>query len=260
LPDSRVVQTTYPTASDFNQQFDPQEYLRDMFSAPDDEDHFSLFFMARVLNSLPDNLLIHEFGGGPTLYSVAALARKAREIHFSDVVDASLQEVNAWLNEEPNAHDWNPYIALALEVEGSSVTETAIAERAALVRQVVTRLMHCDAQRSSPIELEDMQYDLVTAHHCTDVAATNVAEWQQVIQNVTTIVRPGGWLMLSVTTGARTYKVGEVIFECVNLTEDDIHNGLLVAGYRKESIILESYDIERPREYSGVIVGLGRRH
>jgi nicotinamide N-methyltransferase/methyltransferase len=260
LPEPRVDQTTYPTASDFNHHFDPKEYLREMFSAPDDEDRFSLFFMARVLNSLQDNLYIHEFGGGPTLYSVAALACKARKIHFSDVVDASLQEVRAWLNGKPDAHDWTPYIALALEAEGSAVTETAIAERAALMRKAVTHLMHCDAQKNPPIELENTQYDLVTAHHCTDVAATNIDEWQKVIKNVTTIVRPGGWLMLSVTTGARTYEVGDVIFQCVDLTKEDIQNGLLAAGYLKESIILETYDtVEQSREYAGIIMALARR-
>ena len=259
MPDPPAAQTTYPTADDFNHHFDPKEYLRDMFSTPDDEDRFSLFFMVRVLNSLPNNLLIHEFGGGPTLYSVAALARKAREIHFSDVVDASLQEVNAWLHGKSDAHDWNPYIALAIEAEGLVAIETAIAERAALMRKVVTRLMHCDAQRNPPIELENIQYDLVTAHHCTDVAATNVSEWQQVIKNVTTILRSGGWLMLSVTTGARTYEVGDVIFECVNLTKDNILDGLLTAGYREESIVLKSYNVEQSREYSGIIMALACR-
>jgi NNMT/PNMT/TEMT family len=260
LPDPRIAQTTYPTASEFNLYFDPKEYLREMFSAPDEEDRFSVFFMARVLNSLPDNLIIHEFGGGPTLYSVAALAPKACEIHFSDVVDASLHEVAVWLKGQPDAHDWNPYIGVALEAEGSPTTKTAIAERAMLMRKTVTRLMHCDAQSHSPIELEDMQYDLVTAHHCTDVAATNIREWQQVLRNVSTIVRPNGWLMLSVTTGARTYEVGGVIFRCVNLTKDDVRNGLLSTGYQGDSIILEAYEVEHEREYSGIIMALARRH
>jgi len=260
LPDPRVAHATYPTAGDFNRHFDPKEYLDEMFSAPDDEDRFSLFFMARVLNSLPNNLFIHEFGGGPTLYSVAALAPKAREIHFSDVVDASLHEVAAWLNGQPEAHDWNPFIGLALEAEGSPATEAEIAERAMLMRNTVTQLMHCDAQSQTPIELEDTQYDLVTAHHCTDVAATNVREWRQVLKNVTSIVRPGGWLMLSVTTGARTYEVGEVIFECVNLTKDEVQNGLLSAGYQEESIILQTYEVEHEREYSGIIMALARRY
>ena len=128
------------------------------------------------------------------------------------------------------------------------------------MRKTVTQLMHCDAQSHSPIELIDMQYDLVTAHHCTDVAATNVREWQQVLQNVTTIIRPGGWLMLSVTTGARTYEVGDVIFECVNLTRDDVRNGLISAGYQDKSIILKTYEVEHEREYSGIIMALARRH
>ena len=149
---------------------------------------------------------------------------------------------------------------MALEAEGVPITEGSVAERAVLMRKVVTHLMYCDAQRNPPIELESTQYDLVTAHHCTDVAATSVEEWVGVIQNVTEIVRPGGWLMLSMTTGARTYEVGDVIFECVNLTEEEIRNGLVATGYQEESIILESYQIEHPREYSGIIMALARRH
>ena len=260
MQESRIVLTMYPTASAFNHHFDPKEYLREMFSAPDDEDRFSMSFMARVLKSLPDNLFIHEFGGGPTLYSVAVLAPKAREIHFSDVVDASLREVDAWLRDQPGAHDWTPYLAVALQSEGMPVTDGTLSERTRLMRKVLTQLMHCDAQKSSPIALDNTQYDLVTAHHCTDVAATNVTEWQQVLKNITTIVSPGGWLILSVTTGARTYEVGDVIFECVNLTKEDVQNGLLASGYRKESIILEAYEIEQSREYSGIITALARRH
>ena len=230
-----------------------------MFQVPDDEDRFSLAFIVKALKSLPNQLFVHEFGGGPTLYSVAALAAKAREIHFSDVVDANLREVDAWLKAEPGAHDWNPYIALALEAEGLPVTEASVAERAAYIRKVVTQLMHCDAQKNPPIDLENVQYELVAAHHCTDVAATSVEEWIRVIGNVTNIVRPGGWLMLSVTTGSHTYEVGDVIFECANLTKEDIRNGFVTNGYREESIILVAYEVQHPQEYSGIMLAMARR-
>jgi len=254
-----VKSTTYPTASGFSRHFDPKAYLTEMFSAPDDEDRFSISFMARVLRPLPDNLFIHEFGGGPTLYSVAVLAAKAREIHFSDVVNASLLEVDRWLKDKLDTHDWNPYIAVALEAEGLPVTEAAISDRASLMRKVVTQLMLCDAQRNSPIEKKNAQYDLVAAHHCTDVAATSFEEWVRVLENVTNIVRPNGWLIVSVTTGARTYEVGDVTFDCVSLTEGEVRYGLLKSGYREESIILETYEVEDTREYSGIIIALARR-
>lgn len=258
MQDPRVAQATFPTANQFNLHFDPKEYLREMFSAPDEEDRFSLFFMVRVLKSLPDKLLVHEFGGGPTLYSVAALAPKAREIHFSDVVDASLEEVDRWLKNRKDAHDWNSYLALALEAEGQTITGSRIKKRAELIRNRVTQLMHCDAQSRSPIELQNVKYDLVTAHHCTDVAATTVEEWIRVLKNVTKIVRPGGWLMLSVTTGTRTYRVGDVTFQCVSLAPENIQYGFLSAGYHLNSIILETYEVEHSREYGGIVMALAQ--
>jgi NNMT/PNMT/TEMT family len=259
LQDNEVKTTTYPTADGFNRHFDPKAYLKEMFATPDDEHQFSIRFIVEALNSLPNQLFIHEFGGGPTLYSVAALAAKAREIHFSDVVEANLREVESWLKGKPGMHDWSPYIALALRAEGVPITGATITERAALMRKVVKQLMHCDAQKNPPIALENVQYDLVAAHHCTDVAATTVKGWIAVVKNVTNIVRPGGWLMLSVTTGSRTYKVGDVIFECVNLTKEEIQDGLVATGYRKESIILETYEVEHPQEYSGIMLALARR-
>jgi len=259
LQEPSAVQTTFPTANQFNLHFDPKVYLREMFSAPDDEDRFGLFFMVRVLKSLPDQLFVHEFGGGPTLYSVAALAPKAREIHFSDVVDASLDEVNRWLKNRKGAHDWNSYLALVLEAEGQTITESRIKKRAKLIRSRVTKLMHCDAQsHSSPIDLQNVKYDLVTAHHCTDVAATTVKEWIQVLKNVTQIVLPGGWLMLSVTTGTRTYQVGDVTFQCVSLLPENIRDGLISAGYHPGSIIMETYELEYSREYGGIVIAMAQ--
>ena len=243
--------TTHPNADDFNRHFDPKAYLAEMFSEPDDEDRFSISFITRALSPLPAEVLVHEFGDRPTLYSVAALAAKAREIHFSDVVDASLREVGLWLQADHNAHDWNSYIALALEAEGLAATPQAIEARAARMRQIVSELMLCDGQAASPIALKNMQYDLVSAHHCTDVAASTVAEWGQVIR--TSLIRPGGWLMLSITTGANTYQVGDVTFECVDLSRQDIHDVLSANGFHAEGITMETYHVESPREYSGIV-------
>lgn len=259
MQEKQVAKITYPTANDFNHHFDPRAYLQELFHCPDDEDYYSVFFIARALKSLPSNLFIHEFGGGPTLYSVAALAPKAREIHFSDAVDASLHEVDLWLKNDVRAHDWDPYIALALEADGLPASQEAIAARAARMRQTVSRLMRCDGQSITPIELRDVKYDLVSAHHCTDVAATTYEEWVQVIRNITGLIRPGGWLMLSVTTGSRTYQVGNVNFACVNLSPDEVQEGLRSAGYQPDSLKMDTYQVQHPQEYSGMIVSLARR-
>jgi len=249
----------FPTRERFEFTFNPRTYLDEYFGELDDEDSFALQFMASALRAMPNGLLAHEFGGGPTLYSVAALAARAREIHFSDCVSANLKEVQRWLDDEPDAFDWRPYIRLALEAEGAPAMPEAVAHRAAEMRRLLTRLMICDAQASAPLGDTDIKYDLVAAHHCTDVAATNFAEWVKVLRNISTLIAPRGWLLVSVTTGARLYTVDEVKFQCVDLTPQDVRRGYVAAGYDPASFHMEAQVAPGEREYSGVIMAVARK-
>ena len=249
-----------PNSQRFETSFDARAYLEEYFTELDDEDLFMARVMGKLLRPLPGQLSVHEFGGGPTLYSVAALCAKAREIHFSDAVSSSLAEVQRWLDGKPEAFDWQPYIRLALEAEGNAATSETIAQRATDMRHRLTRLMLCDAQSHTPLGDPGLTYDLVAAHHCTDVAATTVDEWYQVMQNVSSLVVPGGWLIISVTTGANLYTVGANQFRCVDLTPEQVVRGYRTAGYEPDSIAIEKHTVEEDREYSGVIVAVARKN
>jgi hypothetical protein len=249
-----------PNRQDFESSFIPREYLDQYFTGGvDDEDRFTAAFIAEALSCMPDHLLAHEFGGGPTLYSVAALAAKAREIHFSDVVQANLDEVEHWRSGGADAFDWKPYIRLALESEGSPADDPAVQLREDEMRRRLTRLMLCDAQLPAPLGDTSLHYDLLAAHHCTDVAATSAAEWFQVLKNVTTLVSPGGWLLVTVTTGTKIYTVGNTNFRCTDLTEEDFRNGFTQAGYEPETLQIKTHMVEGNREYTGIIAAVGRR-
>ncbi len=249
-----------PGRADFEAAFDPRAYLNEYFSGGiDDEDRFTAQFIARVLKNVPGGILAHEFGGGPALYSVAALAARAREIHFSDAVPASLEEVRRWLAGKPDAFDWKPYIRLALEAEGSPADEAAVQRREDEMRARLTRLMLCDAQSFQPLGPEEPVYDLVAANHCTDVAAASAEEWFQVIRNVSSLVKPGGWLIVTVTGGTRTYTVGSQKFACADLSADDVLLGLLQAGYNPATLSVAVHAVEGQREYSGIIAGAGQK-
>src|SRR3972149_2767592 len=105
--------------NDMRDVFDAREYLHWYFTALSDEDRFTLRFWIDQIRDLPQGVRVLEYGGGPTLYSVLALARKASSVHFSDFVPSALGLVRAWQRGEPGAHDWSPYTNTILELEGA---------------------------------------------------------------------------------------------------------------------------------------------
>lgn len=240
--------------------FDPRIYLQEYYTVdPEAEDMFVVNFMIQTLRKLPPDLFILEFGGGPTLFAVAALAPYAREIHFCDYIPASLTEVQKWLDDEPDAFNWEAYIKLALELDDQPTTPTAINHRAADMRRKVTRLSKCDGLAKSPLGQNHNQYDLVVAQSCTEVAASTVAEWQQIIRNITTLVKPGGWLLISLITGTTAYRIGHSHFSCVSLTKEDVQQGYREAGYDPATFQLEELIIPSRHEYGGVISAVARK-
>lgn len=240
--------------------FDPREYLQECFSEPDDEYRFGIQFLLNTLHKLPRDLFVLEFGAGPALHSVAALAPYAREIHFSDYVPASLLEVQQWLDDTPNAYNWHPFIKIILEKEGINPTPQLIAKRESEMRRKVTRLMRCDAFEQAPLGHNAAHYDLVLAPHCTDVAASTVEEWMQVMENITTLVKPGGWLLVSITTGATLNTVGRQVFSCVNLSDQDMIYGFVSTGYNPDTLHLDKTSVPFGHEYSGATYAVAQKN
>ncbi len=260
MTDNNVEKQEAPNAEDFEGAFKPEEYLEEYFGMGlNDEDYFQAKFLTSAVAQLPRGFVAHEFGGGPALYSVAALAARAGEIHFSDVVHAAVEEVQHWVDGKANTFDWKPYIRITLEAEGIEPTDAAVLEREAQMRRLLTRLMICDAQHPQPLEDASLIYDLVAANHCTDVAATTVPEWLQVMRNVSTLVKPGGWMIVMVTAGSRVYTVGEHRFRCADLTPENMYEGFAQAGFDTKTLRIETHHVEIPREYNRIIAAMGQK-
>lgn len=251
--------TPTQTGRDYIAAFDPKEYLQECYDGPDDEHRFNIEFLVEAVRQLPTGLMVLEVGGGPTLHSVAAIAPHAREIHVCDYVPANLAEIRLWLDQQAEAFDWRPFIQVALAKAGLPVTPKAVDRRAAEMRRKVTRLLGCDVLQAAPLGDCAGQYDLVLAPHCTDVAATTLPQWFQVMQNVTTLVKPGGWLFIAVTTGTTHNTVGARVFDCVDLTNTDISQGYVNAGYDPNTFRLAKIPADRKYEFTGICYALAQK-
>lgn len=249
-----------PISQDYATEFDPQAYLRNYYTGPDSEDRFVTRCMVTALRDMPSNLLTLELGGGPTLFAVATLAPQSREIHFCDLLPANLKEVRRWLENEPDAFDWGPYIEMTLEEETIVVTPAAVAARAEEMRRKVTRLLTCNALDPAPLSSTSQTYDLVVAQTSLDALSADIDEWKQVMRNVSeTLVAPHGRLLVSLVSGTEGYSVDDKIFSVLPLTVDDVRQGYIEAGFRADTLQIETMTAPDTRDYARLISAVAQK-
>jgi hypothetical protein len=238
-----------------------RSYLIDHYLDICSENSGLMQFMVNVFRSIPPGGRLLEFGCGPTINATFPVVNHVSEIHQCDYLDANLDEVKRWLMGEPSAFDWSEYVKLTLTLEnGAQPDAQSIAQREAVVRQRVTRLLRCDASKSPPVD-SALLYDILVTNYCLDGATDDYEQWRSFFHNVMTMLKPGGILLLSALKGANDYIVGEHRFPAVYLTENDLMEALIEEGFEPQSIHMESLpaaDVPT-RTYEGVMMVVARK-
>jgi SAM-dependent methyltransferase len=242
--------------TDMRDVFDAREYLHRYFTSPSAEDRFTLQFWVEQIRDLPPGVRVLEYGGGPTLYSVLALARKASSVHFTDYVPSALADVRRWAAGEPGAHNWNPYTRTILELEGAPSVNGAVADRELTLRRMMTHFSECDARTETMLDDPRPPYDVIAAHHCLDVAARDFADFQRMVRTLAELLTPKGLFLLSVTYGTTLYTVDGSVFPCLDLNAEHVREALAAAGIDPQRIWQASMPVEG-EEYSGVLLSAG---
>jgi hypothetical protein len=240
--------------------FDPHAYLNEYYADLGPENLALLRFFAQVYQDLPEGGVLLDFGGGPTIYPLISAVTRVAEIHFSDYLDANLAEVRGWLAGKPGAFDWTPFIRKSLEFEGGPATDAAVEHRAKAIRQHVTRVMHCDASRTPPIEDGLRLYDVVLTNFCAESATSDRAQWELYMANIGTLLKPGGWLVMSALKGATQYSVGPRSFPAVDISEHDLVELLEENHFPRKGIEVRTVPADRPsRDYKGLLLAAAQK-
>lgn len=238
------------------EQFNPADYLNEYYGDLGSENLELLRFLAETYRSLPDGGVLLDFGGGPTIYPLISAVTRVSEIHFADYLPANLEEVRRWISGDPAAFDWRGFIRTALELETDAPCSDAdVARRTTEIRKRVTRLLRCDASRASPLDGAFEPYDVLLTNFCAESATSDRAQWQAFMTNIVSVLKPGGWLVLSALKGATRYSVGSRSFPAADISEDDLIELLEENGFPRKSIELRTVAPDRPtRDYEGLIL------
>lgn len=235
--------------------FSARDYLHEYYSDMGAENLALLRFLVRAFQDVPAHKTVLDFGGGPTIYTLISASAKADEIHFCDFLEANLEEVRLWLQDNPGAFDWTQFIKTALVLEGKNYSSQSVATRADDIRKRVTRVIQCDANLENPIPGEARLYDVVVTNFCAESATDDREQWRKFVSNITSLLKPNGKLILSALKGADSYAVGKVVFPAVYVLEDDLIQVLSEAGFAAENIDIESVPADRPsRHYEGLML------
>lgn len=241
------------TQKDFS-AFKPRDYLNEYYSKIDQENHSLLEFFIDAYGNVKNNALMLEFGGGPTIYQLISAAEKVQEIHFADYLDDNLAEIRKWHQQHPEAFDWSDFFHRALKLEGNQQPDKAIAAREAILRERMTKILQADAHQKYPLGLDMHEhYDVLGVHFVPESITDSRANWERVLKNICSLLKPGGLLITSALLGASHWRAGDHIFPATNISADDLVQALERQGFTDIShrIIAAEVTDENSEEFAG---------
>jgi hypothetical protein len=227
-------------------EWDPKEYLRQYYSTayiPDDSQAAIRFLIEQLSNNVARYRRALDFGCGPTLYSAISMVPHVQELHLADYLPTNLREIRRWLNDEPDAHDWDVYFRGILELESANAsTVEQIAARKAELRRKVTALFEGNIRRPHPLDQLRI-YDLVVSFFCIEAVSVDRKEWELFLGYLSSMVAPGGTMVLAAVRRCNGYQVLGRKFPATCVDENDFARVLPHIGFSKSGMVIRAVPI-----------------
>ncbi|MBV6424547.1 MAG: hypothetical protein NAOJABEB_02359 [Steroidobacteraceae bacterium] len=204
-----------------------------------------------------------EYGCGPTLHRAIAAAAYAARIDMADWLADNLVFVREWLASDAMESDWNRFTHFILQCEGTpDIDPVRIAHREAQARKAIHGLYVSDARWHDPLGEERRgYYDLVVSGFCLDAVSSDRGVWRACMQNVLSMLAPGGTIVIHALHDCTAYKVGERMFPGAGVTVDAMAESLLENDLTRASLDVQV--IPCPDNavygYSGILTASARK-
>ncbi|XP_068118215.1 nicotinamide N-methyltransferase-like [Hyperolius riggenbachi] len=247
----------------YQSRFDPKVYLKTYCGLPGNPRLlFILKHLAEIFNSgkVKGDTLI-DIGSGPAIYQLMSACETFENIICTDLTDKNREELKAWLTSQPGACDWSPVVQHVCHLEGDRITWREKEDR---LRKAIKQVLKCDVMEKNPTDPVVLpQADCILSCLCLESACKDHEAYTAALNNMTTLLKPGGHLVMAGVLGGKFYMVGEVKFLGVSLSEAFIRESLSGAGY-----IIERFECsgesrerwEKTSQFSSYYVFVARKN
>ncbi|XP_041030551.1 nicotinamide N-methyltransferase-like isoform X1 [Carcharodon carcharias] len=219
----------------YEKKFNSRVYLETYYVSPlgnTQEKEFLPFILknlVKAFSSGPKFRTLLEIGCGPCLHLALCALGHAEEIVLSDFASNNRQEIQLWLQNDPGAFDWSPIAKFVCELEGN---REKWAEKEKKLRDSVKQVLKCDVHQSNPlcpVELEPI--DCLVTSLCLEAACKDKTAYCSALRNVTSLLKPGGVLIMISDLNETYYTVNGLKFSCLKFDQVFLENALKEAGY-----------------------------
>lgn len=182
-----------------------------------------------------------DFGAGPVIHRLVPAVPYVKKIYISEYLSESILEVKKWLKGQKNARNWDFYIKKVLEIEGKESNNQAISRRRRELRRKIVSLAQGDIFKDRPLA-KNARFPLVLSFYCADAVTGSKAVWRRLMKNLSGLVAPGGWFIVSASAETAYSMLGDKKMPNVKLNKMDVYKVLVKLGYLPETIDIRVID------------------
>lgn len=218
------------------EDFQPRTYLAEFFGGGG-KDPSERELLRGLVNEYafahPGDALL-ELGGGPSIYQLISAAPKVESIVFTEYLPENLEEVRAWLRDEPTAWDWDGFIAEALVLEGRSASAQDLAERKAMIRRKVKSVLPCDITRANPLDDDTLlgRFDALALNYVIDSITNGLDTWREYLHNAARLLKPQALLVYNaIADVSEGWQCRDRMFPGTDVQPEQLREELAALGF-----------------------------
>ncbi|NWW72344.1 NNMT methyltransferase, partial [Climacteris rufus] len=254
----------FTEAEFYQQNFDPREYLKEYYSMSNSREGAITFTMQNLrslhkmfsLDGLRGDLLI-DVGCGPTIYQLLSACEHFQEIIALDYTDQNRWELEKWLKNEAGAFDWVPLVKYVCELEGD---REKWAEKQQKLRKKVKQVLKCDVTKANPAGPVSLPpADCIVSTLCLESASKDLPTFRSALRNISTLVKPGGHLVMLTALEDTYYTFNKQAFSCLCLKKQDVEEAVVAAGFEVKFSEVQPYTVDDDRVDLTGVLGLVAR-
>ncbi|CAN2387889.1 amine N-methyltransferase activity [Pristimantis euphronides] len=197
---------------EYEEKFDPRLYLETYFhlgsgSLADDFLRFVLGNFNKTFKSgaVRGSTLI-DIGTAPSIYQLLSACEVFDDITVTWHTKRELQELQKWLNSEPNAFDWSSIVKHVCEIEGNGMSQEEKEEK---LKGKIKHVLTCDVGKNNPLApQEGVKADCLVTTVCLEAACKSQESYGTALKNLSNLLKPKGHLLMAGDLGANYYEVG----------------------------------------------------